>query len=100
MARTKKVYEGRDPFIRTPEITVDNHKIVRGDIIKIRGIYGTKFKFMEHVLNPQNGAEWIDCIELDRGVSCAMRSFRPDRVKRIPKKRVKRVNRKRSIEPS
>lgn len=95
MPRTKKVYHGRDPFIRTPEITVDNKKIVRGDIIKIHGIHGTKFKFLEHVLNPENGAEWIDCIELERDVACGMRSFRPDRVKRIPKKRVKRDSRKR-----
>ncbi len=36
---------------------------------------------------------WIDCVELEKGVACGMRSFYPDRVKLIPKKRGKRVKR-------
>jgi hypothetical protein len=96
----KKTYKNNDPFIRSPEIMVGNIKVVRGDIIKIKGIYGTKFKFLEYVINPKNNAEWIDCIQLEKGISCGMRCFRPDRIKLIPKKRGTRVNRTRSSKTS
>lgn len=68
----------------------DGKIIVRGEIIKVSGEYGLKFKFWEHVINSETGAEWIDCYEMFRGQAGAFRSFRSDRIKRIPKKRVKK----------
>jgi hypothetical protein len=75
-------------------------EINQGDIIKIQGIWGTKFRFKEFVTNPENGAVWIDCYEMEKGVPGPQRSFRPERVKPIPKKRGKRVKRTRPSESS
>ena len=91
MGRRKK-YDIKDPFIREDSFVTDERKtITRGDIIKIKGIWGVKFRFHQFVTNPKNGISWIDCIELERGVACGMRSFYPERVKTLPKKRRKRV---------
>jgi hypothetical protein len=93
MARRKK-YNVIDPFIREESFTTsDGRSISKGDLIKIRGIWGTKFRFHQYVTNPNTGASWIDCVQLEKGVGCGMRSFYPDRVKYIPKKRGKRVKR-------
>jgi hypothetical protein len=93
MGRPRK-YSGTDPFVRTDSfITLEGKTVSAGDIIKIRGIWGTKFRFFQHVTNPVTGVEWIDCVELEKGVGCGMRSFYSERVKIIPKKRGKRVNR-------
>ena len=83
-----------DPFIRNESfVTEEGKHVSRGDIIKIKGVWGSKFRFHQHVVNPNTSIEWIDCVELERGVACGMRSFYPERVKVLPKKRGKRVNR-------
>lgn len=93
MGRRKKVKDN-DPFVREEFFITDDGKTVnKGDLIKIRGIWGVKFKFLNYVTNPKNNVSWIDCLQLERGISCAFRSFYPDRVKLIPKKRGKRVKR-------
>lgn len=93
VARAKK-YNRVDPFIREDSfVTEDGKLITKGDLIKIKGIWGTTFKFHEYVTNPKIDKSWVDCIQLERGVSCGMRSFYPERVKAIPKKRGKRVKR-------
>lgn len=97
MGRSKKYKGGTDPFVREPQFVTETGKtIVQGDIIKIKGVWGTKFKFLNYVTNPKTGVSWVDCIELERGLGCGFRSFYPDRVKVIPKKRGKRVKRSRS----
>jgi hypothetical protein len=68
-----------------------NFTIEKGDLIKISGEYGVKFKFVSITTNTETGAFWVDCTETYRGQSGPMRSFTVDRVKRIPKKRGKRV---------
>jgi hypothetical protein len=91
MARRRKI-KINDPFIREESFTTEEGKtIVKGDIIKIKGVWGIKFKFLSHVTNPKNNVSWIDCIQLEKGIGCGWRSFYPDRVKTIPKKRGKRV---------
>lgn len=65
--------------------------IEEGEIIKISGEHGLKFKFKGHVVRSDNGIEWIDCYELERGVMAKQRSFRPNRIKPIPKRRVRRA---------
>jgi hypothetical protein len=91
MARRRKI-KINDPFIREESFTTEEGKtIVKGDIIKIKGVWGIKFKFLSHVTNPKNNVSWIDCIQLEKGIGCGWRSFYPDRVKTIPKRRGKRV---------
>jgi hypothetical protein len=100
MGRRKKV-QIDDPFVReTTFITEEGKTVNQGDIIKIKGVWGTKFKFQHHVTNPKNNKTWIDCIELEKGVGCGMRSFYAERVKAMPKKRGKRVKRNRSSQAS
>lgn len=94
MGRRKKVQTNNDPFIREDSfVNEDGRLISKGDLIKIKGVWGTKFKFLNYVTNPKNGKSWIDCIELEKGIGCGFRSFYPERVKHIPKKRGKRVKR-------
>jgi hypothetical protein len=96
MPKKKKVTHNPDPFNREESfVTSEGKTVSRGDVIKIKGVWGTKFRFFSYVTNPKNGVSWIDCLELERGVGCGMRSFYPDRVKTIPKKRGKRVKRSR-----
>lgn len=86
-----------DPFIReTSFVTEEGKTVAQGDIIKIKGIWGTKFRFHQFVTNPKINTSWIDCVQLEKGVGCGMRSFYPERVKVLPKKRGKRVKRNRS----
>lgn len=92
MARRKSKNVFKDPFVRTPEmVTADGKKVENGDIIKIKGEWGTKFKFQCLVFNPVNNRYWIDCIEVEKGQFTRFRSFYPDRVKALPKKRKKKV---------
>lgn len=80
------------PFNRAYELSVGNFIITRGDIIKIEGEHGVKFKFDSLVTDPRTGSTWIDCFELEKGIVSRYRSFAVDRVKRIPTRR-KRANR-------
>jgi hypothetical protein len=76
---------------RVPEIVLPDGKIiVKGDVFKVSGEYGLKFRFDNLVTNLDSGAEWVDCYEIFRGHAGAFRSFKRDRIKRIPKKRVKK----------
>jgi hypothetical protein len=84
-AQVKETY-----LIKEDSIEIDGFLISRGDIIKIQGEHGVKFKFHSFVTNSVSGAQWIDCFEFVMGRSSVFRSFSPDRVKRIPVKR-KRV---------
>ena len=85
-----KIRESR--FETIPNMTVDGFTIESGDIIKVKGQYGGKFIFQSLVTNKETGVQWIDCIELDKGQPGPFRSFYPESVKRIPKRR-KGVNR-------
>ena len=80
-------------FHKELTVLVDGFEIAQGDIIKIQGEHGIKFKFSAFVTNTETGVQWVDCLELDRGVAGGMRSFYLERVKRVPvkRKRAKRV---------
>jgi hypothetical protein len=77
-------------FSRVPEITVGNRTIVAGDIIKIDGEHGGRFKFHSLVTNTETGTQWIDCFEMHKSMVSAWRSFRSDRIKLMPIKRGRR----------
>jgi hypothetical protein len=72
----------------------DGRTIEKDEIIKIDGEWGGRFKFQEHVVRKDTGIEWIDCFEIQKGILCGWRSFKPDRIKALPKKRNKRKNTK------
>ncbi len=80
-------------FVRESSFLLDGFEVNHGDVIKIRGEFGAKFKFQYLVTNTDTGAQWIDCFEIIGTVPSVFRSFRTDRIKRIPKrgKRAKRV---------
>ena len=97
MSRRKKVIS---PFghlyIRSPSYTMESGRVIeQGKIIKISEIWGIKFRFIEHVTRLDNGKSWIDCVQLERGVSCGVRSFYPDRIKPLPKTTRKKRNKNR-----
>jgi hypothetical protein len=95
MGRKKKVVEQQPTrFLRESQIIVDGFVINRGDIIKVKGIFGSKFKFDAFVTNIDTGAQWVDCFEIIGTLPSTFRSFKLDRIKRVPKrgKRGKRVN--------
>lgn len=87
MSRRSKGHIKESRFDSTNIINVDGFEIKSGDIIKIKGQYGSKFIFQSLVTNRETGVQWIDCIELDRGQPGPFRSFYPEYVKRIPKRR-------------
>ena len=77
-------------WVATPSYQVSERRTLEpGDEIKITEVWGTRFRFVRHVYNPKTETEWIDCIELHKGQSAQTRSFRPDRVKVLPKRRNK-----------
>jgi len=66
--------------------------IEKDEIIKISGEHGRRFKFKSYVQRSDNGVEWINCIQIEKGLSAGWRSFRPDRIKPLPKSRRPRKN--------
>jgi hypothetical protein len=80
-----------DPFERVYSMPYENFTIERGDLIKITGEYGTRFRFESVTTNPKNGAVWVDCFEMHRGQVGPYRSFALERVKRIPKRRPRKA---------
>lgn len=93
MGRKKKVQVfDNGKYTKLPSITVDGFVIEQGEMIKIKGEYGSRFKFISLTKNNDNGLEWVDCVEYEKGFPRAMRSFNIDKVKRIPARR-KRVER-------
>lgn len=86
--RKKYVSPIQNKFDRKQEYVLEGGRVIEhGEIIKIAGEHGCKFRFLEHVVNIETGAEWIDCFELRQGVISGWRSFRCDRIKPLPKKR-------------
>ncbi len=87
MGRKKNVAEVvPSKFTRESSMLVNGFEVVRGDIIKVSGEYGLKFKFDAVVTNTETGSVWVDCFEMFRGQSHSYRSFALDKIKRIPQK--------------
>ena len=91
MGRRRKSVVVNTKFHREYKYQMGNFTIERGEVIKIEGEHGTKFKFDAIVTNTENGKTWVDCFELYKGTACSMRSFTVDRIRRIPKKRPRKV---------
>ena len=87
MSRRHKGVIKNSRFDRSDIINVEGFDITSGDIIKIKGQYGSRFIFQGLITNKETGVQWVDCIELDNGQPGPFRSFYPQDVKRIPKRR-------------
>lgn len=94
MAKRIKAETKPSIFTTEPYMEVNGFPIKRGDIIKVYGEYGSKFKFIGITTNTVTGASWVDCYEIINGMSSVFRSFKQERIKRIPTrgKRAKRVS--------
>ncbi len=81
-------------FSTESSFEINGFVISAGDIVKVEGEYGSRFKVQGLTINAKTGSQWVDCFEINRGQIGALRSFKPDRIKRIPQKgkRAKRVN--------
>jgi hypothetical protein len=90
MKKVRSIKPQATKFHRDYELQVGNFTIVPGDIIKIEGEHGGKFKFDSVVTNTENGLVWVDCFEVYKTSLGTWRSFAPERVKRIPTKRGRR----------
>ena len=80
-----------EKYTKIPIMPVVGGIIECGDIVKIKGERGSLFKFVSLTQNNNNGLKWVDCIQYEKGIAKAIRSFDIDRIKRIPKRR-KNVN--------
>lgn len=47
-----------------------------GDLFRVKGIRGRRFRFVAHVTNFENGATHIDAVDVSDG---SFRAFGPDR---------------------
>jgi len=94
MPRRKRVAAKPSHFVTEPYMEVDGFPVYEGDIIKVKGEYGVKFKFRGITTNTLTGSSWVDCFEIFRGKAQQFRSFTEDRIKRVPQKgrRAKRVS--------
>lgn len=94
MARRKKTSDVQPSnFSRDPYLEVNGFTVEPGETIKVHGEWGSKFKYVCVTTNNLTGASWVDCFEIIGGVPSVFRSFKQDRIKRVPKrgKRAKRV---------
>ncbi len=94
MLKRKKAEVAHTYFETIPEIEIDGFTIQAGEMIKIKGERGGKFKLIGLTKNHLTGAQWVDCYEMIAGVPSVFRSFQLDQIKRIPQrgKRGKRVS--------
>lgn len=93
MPRRKQAAVKPSHFTTVPSLDLNGFTISAGDIIKIHGEWGSKFKFVGVTTNTLTGATWIDCFEIIGTVPSVFRSFKVERVKRIPQKRKRRAKR-------
>jgi hypothetical protein len=91
--RKKTTEPAPTKFFRFPELTIDNFTIEKGEIIKVQDEWGMRFKFDSLVTNTETGAQWVDCFEVYKARTGVLRSFKIDRIKRIPKRRPRRAKR-------
>jgi hypothetical protein len=93
MAKRKYAEVKPSSLVTESFIDIDGFTINSGDIIKVHGQHGSKFKFIGATTNTRTGSFWIDCFEIIRGVPSVFRSFKLEKIKRIPQrgKRAKRV---------
>jgi hypothetical protein len=97
MARPRKLAIPPKPskFVRdTSALKLSDGALVEpGEIIRVSGEHGLRFKFYSLTTNTETGASWVDCFEVYKARSGVMRSFYVERVRKIPVRRKRRVRR-------
>jgi len=68
-------------WIRSPSYMANGRHIDQTTELSIQGERG-RFRFVQHVHNPTSNTEWIDVVGAKKGVT-GIRSFRPDKIKRV-----------------
>jgi hypothetical protein len=93
MGRKRKAEVQPSIFSTEPYMEINGFPVKAGDIVKVHGEWGARFKFVGITTNTLTGASWVDCFEVIRSVPSVFRSFKKDRIRRIPTrgKRAKRV---------
>lgn len=89
--RRKKYKPKKSVLDVNPSFTIGNREIVEGDIVKVHGEHGLKFRVIGLTTNINTGVQWVDCYELSKGVPAQTRAFYLDRIRPLPRKRKKRV---------
>lgn len=90
MIKRKSTKYKETNFSRVYDLEIGNFVINSGDLIKISGEHGMRFKFHSLTTNTNTGVTWVDCFEVHKRAAGCFRSFRVDRVRRIPVKRGRR----------
>jgi hypothetical protein len=91
MVRRKKIELEPTKFFKFPEVTLSDGKVVEhGEVIKIAGEHGMRFKFDSLVTNTETGAQWIDCFEVYKMRTGCLRAFKADRIRKIPVRKRRR----------
>ena len=77
----KKNIEPANPshLVKSQSGIINGVQIGSGDIVKIKGESGD-FRIDAFVVNPNNGAKWVDCFELEAGRARSHRSFMEERI--------------------
>lgn len=70
-----------EDWVITEELKIHGRIVTKNTELTIEGQPG-RYRFVRHVLNPKNGAEWVDVVGGPKGYSSS-RSYRPDRIKRV-----------------
>lgn len=93
MAQRKKTAPSETNFVTQPAFALEGFEVTSGDLIKIKGEYGSIFKVRGLTTNIKTGAFWVDCFEIIRGVPSAYRAFKLEKIRRVPQKgrRARRV---------
>lgn len=95
MPRKKKVPTPESKFDRdlSPLKLPSGAIIEPGEIFRVDGEHGLRFKFYSLTTNKETGVSWVDCFEVYKARSGVMRSFYVERIKKIPVRRKRRVRR-------
>lgn len=68
-------------WVRTETFMANGRHIEKGTELSIQGERG-RFKFVQHVYNPNLDVEWIDVVGGKKGIK-EFRAFRPTQIKRV-----------------
>lgn len=95
MGRHKKMAVQPPPsiFIKdtSPLALPSGGVLEQGDVFRVHGEYGTRFKFFSLTTNRETGVSWVDCFEVYKLRGGVMRSFYIEKIKKIPVRRKRRV---------
>lgn len=97
MARSKKMAIPPQPSKFTRDFSAlelpGGTVVEPGEIVRVSGEHGLRFKFYSLTTNTETGVSWVDCFEVYKARTGVMRSFYAERIRKIPVRRKRRVKR-------